>query len=1228
MATDTEATLRDLLERRILLLDGAMGTMIQRRRLDEAAFRGEQFRDHPRDLRGDNDLLALTQPEVIAEIHTAYLEAGSDLIETNTFNATRIAQADYGLEAVVPELNRAAARLARAAADRFTERDPLRPRFVAGALGPLNKSLSMSPDVSDPGYRAVTFAQVREAYAEQIQALLEGGVDLLLAETVFDTQNLKACIVAVEEVFEALGRRVPLMISGTVVDKSGRILSGQTLEAFYATVRHARPLTIGLNCAFGAREIRPFLQELAAVADLPVTLYPNAGLPNAFGEFDEDPATTAALLREFAEEGLVNVLGGCCGTTPDHIRAIAAAVAGVAPRRRPAVRAPAWLAGLEPLTVPPDAPFVMVGERTNVAGSKKFANLIRGGDYAAAVGVALEQVRSGANVIDVNFDDAMLDAEAAMRRFLALVGSEPEIARVPIMIDSSRWSAILAGLESVQGKPIVNSISLKEGEADFLAKARLVRRHGAAVVVMAFDERGQAETAARKVEICQRAYRLLLEQAGFEAQDIVFDPNVLAVATGIEAHDRFALAFLEAVREIRATCPGAHVSGGVSNLSFAFRGNDRVREAMHSVFLYHATRAGMDMGIVNAGQLAGYDDLDPELRERVEDVVLARRPDAAERLLALAERVKGAGATQRQADLGWREVPVADRIAHALVHGIVEFIEADAEEARQVLGDPLRVIEGPLMDGMRIVGDRFAAGKMFLPQVVKSARAMKRAVAYLEPFIQAGQAETGVTKAGRILMATVKGDVHDIGKNIVGVVLGCNNYEVIDLGVMVPGDRILDEAAVRGVDAIGLSGLITPSLDEMTLVAREMERRGLTTPLLIGGATTSRQHTAVKIAPEYRQPVVHVLDASRAVGVVAELLDPQRRSGLDVRNREEQARLRSLHADRRERPLVPLRVARERRSRPPFVAAELPAPAFLGRRVVTDVALSDLVPYLDWTFFFTAWELKGKYPAILDHPVHGAAARELFANGRQLLDRIVAERLLELRGVYGFWPAAADGDDLVLYTDPARSRELTRFPCLRQQSPRDAEAPCLCLADFVAPAGEGVPDHIGAFAVTAGIGAEELAVRFAGEGDDYSSILVKALADRLAEAFTEWLHQRARRDWGYGAAEAFTPAELIDERYRGIRPALGYPACPDHSEKERLFTLLEAPAVGITLTEHFAMLPAASVSGLFLGHPAARYFAVGRVDRDQVEDYARRKGLTRAEAERWLRPNLAYDPES
>ncbi|MBN2193399.1 MAG: methionine synthase [Polyangiaceae bacterium] len=1227
MTTACPHILRDLLERRILMLDGAMGTMIQRHRLDEAGFRGERFRDHPRDLKGDNDLLVLTRPDLIAEIHAAYLEAGSDIIETNTFNATRIAQADYGMEAIVPELNREAARLARFVADRFSDQDPTRPRFVAGALGPLNKSLSMSPDVDDPGFRAVTYAEVRAAYAEQVRALLEGGVDLLLAETVFDTLNLKACIVAVEEVFAGLGRRVPLMISGTVVDKSGRILSGQTLEAFWTTVRHAHPLTIGLNCAFGAREIRPFLQELANVADVPITLYPNAGLPNAFGEFDEDPATTASLLGEFADAGLVNVVGGCCGTTPDHIRAIAARMAGVPPRGRRVIQAVTGLAGLEPLMIPPDSPFVMVGERTNVAGSKKFANLVRGGDFAAAVGVALEQVRSGANVIDVNFDDAMLDAEAAMRRFLALIGSEPEIARIPIMLDSSRWSVIEAGLESVQGKPIVNSISLKEGEADFLAKARTIRRHGAAVVVMAFDERGQAETAARKVEICQRAYRLLTEVAGFEPPDIVFDPNVLAVATGIEAHDEFAKAFIEATREIKATCPGAHVSGGVSNLSFSFRGNDVVREAMHSVFLFHATRAGMDMGIVNAGQLAVYDDLEPELRGLVEDVILNRRPDATERLLAVAERVKGT-ATKRQDDLTWREASVAERLAHALVHGVVDFIEVDAEAARQELGDPLRVIEGPLMDGMRIVGDRFGAGKMFLPQVVKSARAMKRAVAYLEPFIEEGNAASGLGKAGKILLATVKGDVHDIGKNIVGVVLGCNSYEVVDLGVMVSCDRILDEAAAQGADVVGLSGLITPSLDEMTFVAREMERRGVDVPLLVGGATTSRQHTAVKIAPSYSGPVVHVLDASRAVGVVAGLLDPVKRRELDARNREEQARLRVLHADRRERPLVPLRLARERRLRPAFDAAQLFEPAFLGARVITDVSLADLVPYIDWTFFFMAWELTGKYPAILQHPKHGAAARELFANGRELLDRIVTERLLELRGVYGFWPAGAEGDDVVLFTDAGRSRELARFCCLRQQAPKDGEVPCLSLADFVAPVGGAVLDHVGAFAVTAGVGADVLAARFVAERDDYSAILVKALADRLAEALAELCHQRARRDWGYGIDEALTPSELIDERYRGIRPAFGYPACPDHSEKAKLFSLLDAPAVGITLTESYAMLPPASVSGLYFGHPAARYFAVGRVDRDQVEDYAHRRGISRAEAERWLRPNLAYDPES
>lgn len=1226
MTQSAADTLRALLERRILVLDGAMGTMIQRHRLDEAAFRGGRFREHPRDLKGDNDLLVLTQPNVIAGIHAAYLEAGADIVETNTFNATRIAQAEYGMETVVSELNREAARLARAVADRFTVQDPSRPRFVAGALGPLGKSLSMSPDVNDPGFRSVTFADVRAAYAEQIRGLIAGGVDLLLAETVFDTLNLKACIVAIEDVFAELGRRLPLMISGTVVDKSGRILSGQTLGAFWITVRHACPLSVGLNCAFGAREIRPFLQELADVADVPISLYPNAGLPNAFGEFEEDPATTAGLLREFADAGLVNLVGGCCGTTPEHIRAIAAAMEGVAPRaprRRVAVTG---LAGLEPLTIPPDAPFVMVGERTNVAGSKRFANLVRGGDFAAAVEVALEQVRNGANVIDVNFDDAMLDAEAAMRRFLALIGSEPEIARVPVMIDSSRWAAIEAGLETVQGKPIVNSISLKEGEADFLAKAEVIRRFGAAAVVMAFDEEGQAETAERKVSICQRAYRLLTERAGFAPEDIVFDPNVLAVATGIEAHDPFALAFIEATRQLKASCPGAHVSGGISNLSFSFRGNDLVRAAMHSVFLYHATRAGLDMGIVNAGQLAVYDDLAPELRERVEDVILCRRPDATERLLALAEQVKGA-AVQRQVDLSWRDAPVAERIAHALVHGVVDFIEQDAEAARQELGDPLSVIEGPLMDGMRIVGDRFGAGKMFLPQVVKSARAMKRAVAYLEPFIQENQAGAGVSKAGKVLLATVKGDVHDIGKNIVGVVLGCNNYEVVDLGVMVPGQRILDEAVAQDVDLIGLSGLITPSLDEMTLVAKELERQGPRRPLLIGGATTSRQHTAVRIAPEFSEPVVHVLDASRAVGVVAALLDPRKREEFAAQNREEQSRLRTLHAHRQERPLVPLRVARERRFAPPFLAAELPAPAFLGARPVRG-NLADLVPYIDWTFFFTAWGLKGRYPAILEHPQHGAAARELLEHGQQLLTRIVAERLLEARGVYGFWPAAADGDDLVLFADAARSQEVVRFPCLRQQGAKDDGAPCLSLADFVAPLDSGVSDHVGAFAVTAGIGAEALAARFAEAQDDYSSILVKALADRLAEAFAEFLHQRARREWGYGAAEQFTPAELIDEGFRGIRPAFGYPACPDHTEKGKLFALLDAQAQGMALTESFAMAPAASVSGLYLGHPAARYFAVGRVDRDQVEDYARRKSMPRAEVERWLRSHLAYDPES
>jgi 5-methyltetrahydrofolate--homocysteine methyltransferase len=1221
----TRTQLEHLLARRILVLDGAMGTMIQRHGLGEADFRGDRFGAHAHDLKGDNDVLVLTRPDIIAVIHEAYLEAGADLIETNTFNSTAIAQADYGLEAHVHELNVAAARLARRAADAWSARTPDRPRFVAGAIGPTNRTLSISPDVNDPSFRAVTFDQVRDGYREQVRGLLEGGVHVLLVETIFDTLNAKAALVAIEEAFEAGGARVPVLISVTVTDRSGRTLSGQTVDAFWVSVAHARPLAVGLNCALGAREMRPYLAELAAAADCFVSCYPNAGLPNAFGQYDERPETTAATLREFADAGLVNLVGGCCGTTPDHIRAIAEAVAGCAPRPRPAERAAyARFSGLETLTLRPDSNFQMIGERTNVTGSAKFARLVKSGDFTTALEVALDQVRGGANILDVNMDEAMLDSEACMTRFLNLVATEPEIARIPIMIDSSKWSVIEAGLKCVQGKAIVNSISLKEGEADFLAKARTIMRYGAGAVVMAFDERGQADTVERRVEICRRAYALLTG-IGFDPLDIVFDPNVLAIATGIEEHDRYALAFIEATRIIKRTCPGARVSGGISNLSFSFRGNDLVREAMHAAFLYHAIRAGLDMGIVNAGQLAQYEDIPRDLLEHVEDVVLARRPDATERLVEFAGRVKGAGSRRTQ-DLAWREQPVERRLAHALVHGIVDFIEADAEEARQRYARPLEIIEGPLMDGMRNVGDLFGAGKMFLPQVVKSARAMKRAVAYLEPFMAAEKAGGGGRAHGKVVMATVKGDVHDIGKNIVGVVLGCNSYEVIDLGVMVHMDRILQAAADHHADAVGLSGLITPSLDEMVMVAREMRRRGLRLPLLIGGATTSPQHTAVKIAPEYDGPVVHVLDASRAVGVVAELLDPRRRDEAVARVRADQERLRQQHAARRERPLLSLAEARANRLALAWHQDEVPVPSFLGSRTIAPVPLETLRPYIDWTFFFHAWELKGRVPQIFDHPRYGQAARELYENANGLLDRIVGERSLEARAVYGFWPAASDGDDLVLYADEGRVTERVRFPMLRQQDPIADGKPNRSLADFIAPRASGVRDYVGAFAVTAGIGADRLVARFEGEHDDYRAILVKALADRLAEACAEWLHAEARRAWGYGAGEELTRDDLIAERYRGIRPAFGYPACPDHSEKFPLFDLLGAHGAGITLTETGAMLPAASVSGLYFAHPQAKYFAVGRLAADQVEDYARRRGLPLEDAERWLAPNLAYDP--
>jgi 5-methyltetrahydrofolate--homocysteine methyltransferase len=1219
-------TLRAALATRILLLDGATGTMIQRRNLGEADFRGDRFADHPSDLKGNSDLLALTRPDVLADIHDAYLAAGADIIETNTFTSTAIAQADYGLEALAYELNVEGARVARRAADAWTAKTPDWPRFVAGSIGPTNRTLSISPDVNDPAFRAVTFDAVRDGYKDQVRGLIDGGAHLLLLETIFDTLNAKAAIVAIREVFEERGVELPLMISVTITDRSGRTLSGQTLDAFWASVRHARPFSIGLNCALGAREIRPYLAELARLAgETYVTCYPNAGLPNAFGEYDELPAETGRLLREFADAGLVNLLGGCCGTTPDHIRAIGQAIEGRPPRRPDrGESAYTTFSGLETFTIRPDSNFTMIGERTNVTGSRRFARLITSGAYGEAVEVALDQVRGGANLLDVNMDEGMLDSEQAMTTFLNLIATEPEIARVPVMIDSSKWSVIEAGLKCVQGKAVVNSISLKEGEADFLAKAAVVRRYGAGVVVMCFDEQGQADTTARKVEIAKRAYRLLVERAGFDPQDIIIDPNVLAVATGLEEHADYAVNFIDATAQIKAACPGVKISGGISNLSFSFRGNDVVREAIHAAFLYHAIQAGLDMGIVNAGQLAVYEDIPKDLLEHVEDVIFNRRPDATERLVTLAESVRGEG-TKRTIDLAWREKPVAARLAHALVHGVVDFIEADTEEARQALPRPLDVIEGPLMDGMKQVGELFGAGKMFLPQVVKSARAMKRAVAYLLPYMEAENAgEGGARTQGTVVMATVKGDVHDIGKNIVGVVLGCNNYRVVDLGVMVPGEKILQAAIDEQADMVGLSGLITPSLDEMVLVAREMQRRGYTVPLLIGGATTSRQHTGVKIAPEYEGPVVHVMDASRVVDVVAGLLNPTQRAQVDAANRAEQAKVREQHA-----ALKPKRVLAwdEARANPTAIAwrdDDLPAPAFTGTRVL-DVPLDALVPYIDWTLFFSAWDLKGRFPAILDHPQYGAAARELYDHGRALLDRIVAERLLAPKGVYGFWPAEAEGDDIVLRASRG-GLEVARFPMLRQQEAQPDERPNQSLADFVAPAGSGLTDHVGAFAVTAGHGADALTAGFERAHDDYQAILTKALADRLAEAFAEYLHAQARAEWGYGKGEGLDHDDLIAERYRGIRPAFGYPACPDHSAKQTLFALLDAERAGITLTDTYAMLPAASVSGLYLAHPAARYFQVGRIGRDQVEDYARRRGMTVESVERWLGPNLAYVP--
>ena len=1213
-----------------MILDGAMGTMIQSYQLTEADYRGERFADHPCDLKGNNDLLVLTQPQIIRAIHKAYLDAGADILETNTFNSTSIAMADYQMEPLVYELNHAAASLARGAADEAQAATPDKPRFVAGVLGPTNRTASISPDVNNPGARNVTFDQLVEAYIEAIRGLVDGGADLLLVETVFDTLNAKAAIAAIFDYFEATGSRLPIMISGTITDQSGRTLSGQMPEAFWYSLMHARPISIGLNCALGAADMRPHLEEISAVADTFISAHPNAGLPNEFGQYDQSPEEMAALLREFAESGLLNIVGGCCGTTPDHIRAIAAAVEGVAPRTVPEIEPWLRLSGLEPFVLRPETNFVNIGERTNVTGSRKFARLIREGAYEQALEVAQEQVDSGAQIIDINMDEGLLDSEQVMVEYLHLIAAEPGISRVPVMVDSSKWSILEAGLKCIQGKGIVNSISMKEGEAAFLEQARRIRRYGAALIVMAFDEKGQADTRERKVEICARSYRLLVE-AGVPPQDIIFDPNIFAIATGIEEHNNYANDFIEATAEIKRALPFAKVSGGVSNVSFSFRGNEAVREAIHSVFLYHAIRAGMDMGIVNAGQLAVYDEIAPELRELVEDVVLNRRPDATERLLEAAETVRGGGAKQEK-DLSWREAPVQERLTHALVQGLVDYIEADTEEARQQFDRPIHVIEGPLMAGMNVVGDLFGAGKMFLPQVVKSARVMKKAVAHLIPYIEAERGAGAPAETnGRILMATVKGDVHDIGKNIVGVVLQCNNFEVIDMGVMVPCQKILDTAREKKCDIIGLSGLITPSLDEMAHVAKEMQRLGFTLPLLIGGATTSKVHTAVKIAPHYKSPVVYVPDASRAVGVASSLLSEEQRTAYSAGIDAEYEGLRVQHAGKQARTtFVAIESARKNAMPTDWSAVVPPRPSFLGLRAFDDYELDRLVPRIDWSPFFLAWELVGAYPSILEDPVVGKEATKLFRDAREMLERMVSERWVKARAVIGFFPANRVGDDIEIYTDDARTEILASLHCLRQQMQKPPGRPNQCLADLIAPKESGIADYVGGFAVTTGHGLDDIVRQFEAQHDDYNSILAKALADRLAEAFTEHLHERVRKEfWGYQPDEDLDNDALIHEKYIGIRPAPGYPACPDHTEKGLLFELLEAPTrAGITLTESFAMLPTAAVSGYYFSHPQSAYFGLGKIARDQVEDYACRKGWTQEEAERWLAPNLGYDPAS
>lgn len=1220
-------TIKELLEERILVIDGAMGTMIQRYNLDEAGYRGERFADYHRDIKGNNDLLSITQPDIIVEIHKAYLEAGADIVETNTFSATSIAQADYEMEDLAYELNLASGQVARKAVDEFMKANPGKPRYVAGAMGPTNRTASLSPDVNDPGYRAVTFDDLRDAYYEQAKGLVDGGVDILLVETIFDTLNAKAALFAIDMLMEERGLDLPIMVSGTITDASGRTLSGQTVEAFWVSVSHMNLLSVGLNCALGAEEMRPHLEALSKVATCFVSAYPNAGLPNEFGEYDQGAEEMSQYIRDFASSKFVNLIGGCCGTTPDHIAAMVKGVEGVQPRKVAAPSAYSQLSGLEPLVIRPETNFVNVGERTNVTGSRKFARLIKEGDLAEALSVAQHQVEGGAQIIDVNMDEGLLDSEQAMRDFLNLVMAEPDIAKLPIMIDSSKWSVIEAGLKCVQGKCVVNSISMKEGVEEFIRQAKLVRRYGAAAVVMAFDEQGQADTITRKVEICKRAYDILVDRVGFPPQDIIFDPNIFAVATGIEEHNEYAINFIEATRQIKEVCPGAMISGGVSNISFSFRGNNVVREAMHSAFLYHAIQAGMDMGIVNAGMIEVYEEIPKDLLERVEDVLFNRREDATERLTEFAEQLKGTnGGRAVQKDLSWREGTVEERLAHALVRGITTYVDEDTEEARQKYDRPLQVIEGPLMDGMNIVGDLFGSGKMFLPQVVKSARVMKKSVAFLTPFIEAEKAEGGKSTKGKILLATVKGDVHDIGKNIVGVVLGCNNYEIIDLGVMVPANKILDIAEQEQVDIIGLSGLITPSLDEMVYVAKEMQRRGFTLPLLIGGATTSKTHTAVKIEPAYEGPIVHVLDASRSVTVVSNLLSEDQNVSsnyiLDVKASyqtiREQRAGRTSH-----KKYLPLTAARRNKLKLNWDGYEPPKPKFTGVKVFNELSIETLTQYIDWTPFFSSWQLAGKFPAILQDEIVGEEAQKLYNDARSMLRRIIDEKWLTAKAVVGLFPAnAISHDDLAVYEDDNRQEVKAVLHHLRQQQQKAAGRFNHSLADFIAPKETGKDDYIGAFAVTAGVGIEKWIKAFEAQHDDYQSILLKALADRLAEASAEYMHEVIRKDlWGYAAAEKWENDELIAEKYQGIRPAPGYPACPEHTEKQTLFQLLNVEEnIGISLTESCAMYPAASVSGWYFSHPSAKYFGLGKITKDQVKDYAKRKGMSQEEAERWLAP--------